>query len=162
MDRAEYIRTVEQYANDIYRVAFCYCRNKSDAEDIVQNVFLKLLQTEQQFQDELHKKKWLFRVAANHAKDFCTSSWKQKVVSMESIMNETGLYMETKETSRLYEAVMSLSSKYRPVVHLYYYEDYSVKEIAEILNMKETTIQTRLMRARQKLKDMLKEDWHNE
>ena len=162
MDRAEYIRTVEQYANDIYRVAFCYCRNKSDAEDIVQNVFLKLLQTEQQFQDELHKKKWLFRVAANQAKDFCTSSWKQKVVSMESIMNETGLYMETKETSRLYEAVMSLSSKYRPVVHLYYYEEYSVKEIAEILNMKETTIQTRLMRARQKLQDMLKEDWHNE
>ena len=52
MDRTEYIRTVETYANDIYRVAFCYCRNKSDAEDIIQSVFLKLLQTEQEFQDD--------------------------------------------------------------------------------------------------------------
>ncbi len=162
MDRTEYIRTVETYANDIYRVAFCYCRNKNDAEDVVQNVFLKLLQTEQEFLDELHKKKWLLRVTANQAKDFCASYWKQKVVSMETVMPESGVFMNAKEPSELYEAVMSLSQKYRPVVHLYYYEDYSVKEIAEILNIKETAVQTRLMRARQKLKDILKEAWQDE
>ena len=162
MDRAEYIRTVETYANDIYRVAFCYCRNKSDAEDIVQSVFLKLLQSDAEFQDELHKKKWLLRVTANQAKDFFASYWKQKVVSLETATTETGVSMNTDEPSALYEAVMSLSAKYRPVVHLYYYEDYSVKEIAEILNIKETAVQTRLMRARQKLKDILKEAWHDE
>lgn len=162
MDRTEYIRTVETYANDIYRVAFCYCRNKSDAEDIVQSVFLKLLQTEQEFQDELHKKRWLLRVTANQAKDFCASYWKQKVVSMETAMSEAGVFMNAKEPSALYEAVMSLSSKYKPVVHLYYYEDYSVKEIAEILGIQETAVQTRLMRARQKLKKVLKEAWQDE
>ena len=162
MDRAEYVRTVETYANDIYRVAFCYCRNKSDAEDIVQSVFLKLLQAEQEFQDELHKKKWLLRVTANQAKDFCASYWKQKVVSMETVTIETGAFMKAEEANALYEAVMSLSSKYRPVVHLYYYEDYSVKEIAEILNIKETAVQTRLMRARQKLKNVLEEAWQDE
>ena len=156
MDRTEYIRTVETYANDIYRVAFCYCRNKSDAEDIVQSVFLKLLQTEQEFQDELHKKRWLLRITANQAKDFCASYWKQKVVSMETAMSEAGVFMNAKEPSALYEAVMSLSSKYKPVVHLYYYEDYSVKEIAEILGIQETAVQTRLMRARQKLKKSIK------
>lgn len=162
MDRTEYIRTVEKYANDIYRVAFCYCRNKSDAEDIVQSVFLKLLQSEVEFQDEMHKKKWLVRVTANLAKDFCTSYWKQKVVPLETAATETETSINTKEPSALYEAVMSLPQKYRPVVHLYYYEDYSVKEIAEILNIKETTVQTRLMRARQKLKEILKEAWQDE
>lgn len=162
MDRTEYIRTVEKYANDIYRVAFCYCRNKSDAEDIVQSVFLKLLQSEVKFQDEMHKKKWLVCVTANQAKDFSTSYWKQKVVPLETATTEAGACMNTIEPSALYEAVMSLPQKYRPVVHLYYYEDYSAKEIAEILNVKETTVQTRLMRARQKLKEMLKEAWQDE
>lgn len=162
MDRLEYIRVVDAYANTVYRIAYSYCKNKSDAEDIVQNVFLKLLQSDVKFQDEEHIRKWLIRVAANETKNLCKSFWKKRMVPLEN-SNVTPQYQfNSKENSDLYDTVMELPYKYRIVVHLYYYEDYSVKEIAEILNIKETTVQTQLMRARKKLKVKLKEVWQNE
>lgn len=87
--------------------------------------------------------------------------------TMESVLEQSGgLYVadmsEPDEGSALFEAVVSLPEKYRSVVHLYYYEDYSIKEIAQILQKKETTIQTRLMRARKMLKQQLKGAWQDE
>lgn len=162
MDRLEYIRIVDTYANTAYRIAYSYCKNKSDAEDVVQNVFLKLLQSDVQFQDEEHIRKWLIKVTANHTKNLCKSFWKKKIIPLEDFDVTPQYQFKTKETSELYGAVMELPYKYRIVVHLYYYEDYSVKEIAKILNIKETTVQTQLMRARKKLKIKLKEVWQNE
>lgn len=162
MDKLDYVKIVDTYANDIYRIAYSYCRNQSDAEDIVQNVFLKLLQYNNEFQDEEHVKKWLVKVTVNHAKNFCTSFWKKKIISLDTSNSEPQQQFMAQESSQLYEAVMDLPYKYRIVVHLYYYEDYSIREIAEFLNIKETTVQTQLMRARKKLKLKLKEVWENE
>lgn len=158
MDRINYTETVERYANNIYRVALSYCKNKYDAEDILQNVFLKLLQEDTEFEGEEHLRRWLIRVTINCCKDLCKSFWKKRMVSFDEVKQNYSYEFSGNEKSDLYEAVMGLPQKYRLVTHLYYYEDYSIKEISEILSVKETTVQTQLMRARNKLQIMLKED----
>lgn len=141
----------------VYRVAMSYCKNKYDAEDVVQNVFMKLIQSGVEFNDELHIRKWLVKVTVNECKNLWKSFWRRKVSSIDAIDEKPEF--TTDDKSELYYAVMNLSSKYRIVIHLYYYEGYSVKEISEIIGIKETTIQTRLMRARKELKEQLKEAW---
>lgn len=162
MDRSKYTDIVDQYANDVFRISLSYTKNRSDAEDVVQEVFLKLLQQNTVFEDDEHIKKWLFRVAINRSKDMCTTYWRKKVVSIDELDSKPDQDFKRSEESNLYEAVMALPKKYRLVVHLYYYEDYSVREIAEIVGIKETTVQTQLMRARKKLKLKLKEEWKDE
>ncbi len=164
MENQDYIAAVDEYANMVYRIAYSYCKHPCDAQDITQNVFLKLLQSNTEFQDREHMRKWLIRVAANESKNLCTSFWKKRIVPLEdseSSMVSEGAFSHQEE-SDLYDAVMTLPPKYRIVIHLYYYEDYSIQEISEILKRKETTIQTQLMRARKKLGTMLKEDWSDE
>lgn len=161
MDRVTYKKAVEGYANVVFRVAYSYCKNQSDAEDIMQNTFLKLLQGNYEFCDEEHLKKWLIRVAINEAKNVRVSFWKRKVVPISSC-EEKGVSFDTLEQSMLFEAVRELTEKYRVVIHLYYYEGYAIKEIADILGIKETTVQTQLMRARGKLKERLGEAWKDE
>jgi len=160
--RSVYIKAVDTYAGTLYRIACTYCRQHADAEDIVQTAFMKLYQTETEFQDEEHIKRWLIRVTVNEARNLCSSFWKKNVTSLESSGMIQPYDFPRPEYSDLYDAVLSLPGKYKIVVHLYYYEDYSVKEIAEILSLKETTVQTQLMRARKQLKIKLKEVWQDE
>lgn len=162
MERSIYIKAVDTYAGTLYRIACTYCRQHADAEDIVQTAFMKLYQTETEFQDEEHIKRWLIRVTVNEARNLCKSFWKKNVTSLESSGMIQPYDFPRPEYSDLYDAVLSLPGKYKIVVHLYYYEDYSVKEIAEILSLKETTVQTQLMRARKQLKIKLKEVWQDE
>ncbi len=162
MEQSVYIKAVDTYAGTLYRIACTYCRQHADAEDIVQTAFMKLYQTETEFQDEEHIKRWLIRVTVNEARNLCSSFWKKNVTSLESSGMIQPYDFPRPEYSDLYDAVLSLPGKYKIVVHLYYYEDYSVKEIAEILSLKETTIQTQLMRARKQLKIKLKEVWQDE
>ncbi|MBQ8519359.1 MAG: sigma-70 family RNA polymerase sigma factor [Agathobacter sp.] len=162
MEKNRYILAVENYSNTVYRAAYQYCGNKSDAEDVVQNTFIKLLQEKKDFESEEYLKRWLIRVAVNEAKNISMSFWKKRISSLEDNQVEKTYEFHSNEQSDLYEAVMHLPAKYRIVVHLYYFEDYSTKEIAEILKIKETTVQTQLMRARGKLKEMLKEAWKDE
>ena len=158
MDRKKYTDIVEKYANNIYKVALSYCRNKYDAEDILQNVFIKLLQFDGDFDGEEHLRRWLIRVTINSCKDLCKSFWKKRIVSIDELKQNYSYEFSSNEKSDLYEMVMELPQKYRLVTHLYYYEDYSIKEISEILQVKETTVQTQLMRARAKLQTRLKEE----
>ena len=162
METQKYKEFVSEYANMVFKIAYNYCRNKYDAEDIVQNTFLKLLQYKGEFADGEHEKRWLIRVTVNESKNMCTSFWHKRIVSLEESKSDAEFSFENDEESELYDAVMSLGEKYRIVVHLYYYEQYSIKEIADILKIKETTIQTRLMRARAKIKSMVKGDWLDE
>lgn len=162
MEQSRYLKAVDTYGNTMYRIACSYCRCHADAEDIVQSAFEKLLMTKTEFQDEQHLKKWLIRVTVNEARNLCSSFWKKHMVSWENSEAVQAYDFSYPEHSELYEAVLKLPMKYRSVVHLYYYEDYSVREIADILHIRETTVQTQLMRARKKLKLMLKEDWQDE
>ncbi len=160
MSDAEYNRIVNQYADTIYRVALSYSKSRFDAEDVVQNTFVKLLVKEVSFRDEDHLRRWLIRVAVNACKDIHKSFWRKNVDSIDEIPSEP-VFTEKKK-SDLYYAVMELPLKYRIVVHLFYYEGYSSKEIAGVLHIGETAVRTRLVRARNLLKQMLKEDWQDE
>ena len=157
MEDAEYIRIFHQYLDTVYRVALSGCKNPQDAEDIVQSTFLKLLERNLEFKDEEHIRKWLIRVTINETNSLWRSFWRKKVISLEETQTEPE-FLEP-EYNELFHAVQKLSSKYRKVIYLYYYEGYSIKEIAELLHISETAIQTRLMRAREKLRQQLKEAW---
>lgn len=157
MTESEYNQIVDRYLDTIYRIALTASLNPQDAEDITQNTFLKLLAKPPQTQDDDHLRKWLIRVAVNESKSVWRSSWRKKVCSLEELPYEPEF--SRREYTELYDAVTALPVKYRLVVQLYYFDDYSVKEISEILKVSETAVQTRLMRARGKLKEQLKETW---
>lgn len=169
LSEAAYEEYVKLYGDTVLRIAVNYCREITDAEDIVQEVFLKLYETKSDFTDEEHVKRWLIRVAINSCKNHVGSAWRRRVQmtapwDMEQVIDKEAMAVSEidMDGSQLYTAVTSLPEKYRSVVHLYYFEDYSVREIAQILQKKETTIQTRLMRARKMLKAQLKGAWQNE
>ena len=157
MNHTEYQRLATLYLDTIYRVALNGCKNHADAEDVVQNTFLKLLRAENEFTDDDHVRKWLLRVAINECNSLWRSPWKKHTTSLDELSTEP--IFTSPEKSALYHAVMKLPVKYRQVIHLYYYEGYSVREIAELLRISETAVQTRLLRARKQLKESLKEAW---
>ena len=144
----------DKYSNAVYRMAFAYCKNKSDAEDIMQEVFISRFSADIVFEDEAKEKSWLLKVTVNKCRDmFRSLRYKYSLTSIP--LEEADIIYETQEESNVYQAVMSLPNKYRTVIHLFYYEEYSIKEISTITGDKETAIQTQLYRARKKLKDIL-------
>lgn len=145
---------VKAYSNMVYRLAFSQTRNKSIADDIYQEVFLRYIRKKPNFESEKHRKAWLIRVTVNCCKKMWASSWIKKMVPL----NET-IVFEMKEETDLYRELQKLPNKYRAVIHLFYYEDLSIEEISEILNQKPSTVRTQLTRARYKLKEILKEDY---
>lgn len=151
---------VEMYKDNIYAAAFNICKSAADAEDVVQDTFLQYYMTKKEFDDEKHIRYWILRVAINKAKNIQSSFRRKNEMSLEDYV-ET-LTFETPESRELFEEVMKLPEKYRVVIHLFYYEDYSVKEIAKILRTTESSVKVRLSRGRAKLKDSLKEEWEDE
>ena len=149
---------IERYQNNLYAIAFNIWKNPSDAQDVVQDTFIQYYTSKKEFEDEQHLRAWLIRVAINKAKNMTLTFWHQHKVSLEEYM-ET-LTFETPESENLFEEVMKLPKKYRIVIHLFYYEDYSVKEIAEILNLSQSNVKVRLSRARTLLKESLKGEWN--
>ena len=154
MTNEQFIFKLETYKNMVYRLAITYLKNVQDAEDITQDVFMKLLKLEKEFPSEEDGGAWLVRVTVNTCKDLVKSAWRRR----NSPLHEN-LVFHQKEQSDLFHAVMSVGLKYRTVVHLYYYEDYSVREISDILHIKETTVQTRLHRVRGKLQQILEKEY---
>ena len=151
---------VEVYKDNIYAAAFSICKNAADAEDVVQDTFLQYYLSKKQFDDEKHVRYWILRVAINKAKNIQLSFRRKNETTLEEYI-ET-LTFETPESRDLFAEVMKLPEKYRVVIHLFYYEDYSVKEIAKILRTTESSVKVRLSRGRAKLKDSLKEGWEDE
>lgn len=143
-----YNRIVEEFSDMIYRIAYQNLRNVSDAEDIVQEVFLSLLKSgEKDFSDREHLKAWLIKVTVNKCINFRKSFWMQKTVPLEE---QPLSYTEEERT--VMDEVMKLPSDYRNIIYLYYYEGYTIKEIAEILGKKQNTINSKLQRGRKKLR----------
>lgn len=160
MTDEEFTDIAKQYSDNIFRIAFNYCRNRDDSDDIVQNVLIKLYRSDKKFESNEHIKNWIIRVTINECKKLLVSPFKKNTISLETI-SET-ITFENQEESDLYYAVMELPQKYRIIVHMYYYEDYSINEIAYMLEENSSTVATRLQRARKRLKDKLKEVWNND
>lgn len=151
---------IEKYKNNIYAVAFNICKNKYDAEDVVQDTFIQYLSHKKDFQSEQHIRAWIIRAAINKAKNKNNLFFRRNSLPLEDYM-ET-LTFESDESHELFEAVMKLPEKYRIVIHLFYYEDYSVQEIADILKITQTNVKVRLSRGRLSLRKTLKEAWSND
>ncbi len=148
------------YQDNLFAVAFNICQNTQDAEDVIQDTFVQYYTTKKEFDSEEHIRAWLIWVAVNKAKNVTRTFWRRNKVSIEDFTEM--LAFETPESETLFETVMQLPKKYRIVIHLYYYEDYSVGEIAKILKLSESNVKTRLMRGRAKLREVLKEEWDDD
>ena len=159
MNDAEMEQIYDKYSSAVYRAAFAYCKNSADAEDITQETFIKRFQSNVDFRDEKAEKAWLIKVAANKCRDMFRSP-RYRFMYHSVPLEEAGLIYETPEESAVFRAVMELPAKYRIAVHLYYYEGYSVAEIAEITGKSETAVQTQLYRARKMLKKALGEEMY--
>lgn len=148
------------YQGSLFAAAFNVCKNAQDAEDIVQDTFVQYYTTKKEFESEQHIRAWLMRVAVNKAKNINRTFWRRNKISIEEYM-ET-LVFETPAAETLFETVMQLPEKYRIVIHLYYYEEYAVREIAQILKLSESNVKIRLSRGRAMLKETLKEEWDDD
>ncbi len=149
----EYIKyVVKQYSQILLRIAFIRLKSTADAEDTVQEVFLRLIKKRPQFRDEEHEKAWLIRATINLSCDKLKSSVRKNVQLDEEIMSPQD------ESAQLLSTVQSLPAKYSTVIHLHYYEGYSIKEIARILALPAATVGTRLSRARALLKPILEKE----
>lgn len=156
MTEEVFCRYYEKYRNTVYSVVFNYVQNVEDTADLMQEVFLKFLYTDTEFLSEEHMKAWLIRVSINHCKNHFRSIKNRKNTTLDE---DIPYYDETSD-NELLQFVMKLPEKYRIPVHLFYYEEYSVKEIANVLDMPEATVKVRLKRGREKLgKKLVKEDW---
>ncbi len=150
----------EKYQDNLYIIAFNVCKNAEDAKDVVQDTFIQYYSAKKEFDNEQHIRAWLIRVAINKAKNVNSTFWRKNKMSLEDYM-ET-LVFDTPQSEELFETVMHLPEKYRIVIHLFYYEDYSVHEIASILKLSESNVKVRLSRARTLLKEKLQEEWDND
>lgn len=150
---------LDMYSAMIYRIAYSRTQNKTDAEDITQNVFLKYISTDKKWCNEEHRKAWLIRVAVNCTNDFVNSAYNRHKADLEGVSEESIEFScEMEEKSEVYYAVQKLPDKYRIPIHLFYYEDMSIAEIAKVTKDKEVTIRSQLNRARNMLKKILKEE----
>ena len=132
MDKAHFTAAVERYKDMVFRTALHTLASPQDADDTVQEVFLRLFQYQGTFDGEEHLRRWLLRVTVNRCRDLLKSPWRKR------------------------------PEKYRTVLNLFYYEELSVREIGELLGVGDSTVTTRLARARRRLKERLGEDWQDE
>lgn len=150
-------KAIDAYSDMIRRICFIHVKQEADVEDIFQIVFLKYLKSKQEFFDEEHEKAWLIRVTINSCKDFLGSWFKRKV---ELTMDFQTFGIEDKsDDGYLLQAVRNLPYKYRTIIYLHYYEEYSMKEIASLMNKNENTIYTWHKRAKEMLKQELGGDY---
>ena len=149
----EVSRLVETYSSMLLRLACTRLENPADAEDVVQEVFLKLLMARPSFRDAEHEKAWLIRTTLHRAADL------RKAASRRNVPLEEALLASAPEPEdRLLAAVRALPEKYGAVIHLHYYEGYSLKEIGKLLGLPAATVGTRLARGRERLRQSLKEE----
>lgn len=147
---------LEHYADTVQRAAYAMVKNRQDAEDIAQEVFISLIKTAPVFESAEHQKAWLLRVTINRCKSFFRSAWQRKTQGLtENQPDETFTPRET----IVMDAVNALPQKYRQVVYLYYIEGYAAKEIAQLLGVPLNTVLSHMARARKLLKDTLKGDF---
>ena len=150
MTEKELCEYVELYRGMVFRLAYSYLKNREEAEDVSQEVFLKLYLCNENFDSSENAKAWLIRVTINLSKNLLKSVWYKHRTDVDN-----DIPYEPENEYQLWSVVNKLKSDYRIVIHLFYYEDYSVKEISDILGISSSAVRTRLTRARNQLKKML-------
>ena len=149
--------TLDVYGNMILRLAYSCLKSRDDAEDVLQDVMVKLLELDPKFESSEHQKAWLIRVTINLCRNRLRSPWRRHRELDESISAGLGAEWDKGlgEQSAVLEAVMSLPEKYREVIHLFYYEGLSTGVIARLTGQAEGTVRARLSRARSRLRRLL-------
>jgi len=145
-------KAVALYGDTVYRCAYTYCGNRHDAEDIMQEVFYRFMTKAPVFAEESYEKAWLLRVTINLSKNYVRSFWYRNVDELKE--DVPGL---SSEETYIWEKVRGLPLKYRTVLSLYYVEGYSIREIAEILGKKSSTVGTWLERGKALLRKEMEE-----
>lgn len=148
------VNDITVYSDMVYRLAFSQTRNKDDADDVFQEVFLRYIRKKPVFETEEHKKAWLIRVTVNCCKKMWLSAWIKRMVPMDE-----NILFETKEEISLHYELNKLPVKYRTVIHLFYYENMSIEEISRVQHKKPSTVRAQLTRARYRLKEIMKGEY---
>ena len=156
MTEEKFIQAVKRNSQRLFVIAFSYLKNKHDAEDALQNTFLKLWKSKIEFDDDLGIDKWLTKVLVNDCKNFFNLSFRQNK-SIEEVYDV--LTFDKYFNVDLYNAVMSLNKKERLCVILFYYDDLTISDISKITGIKESTVKSLLKRSRDKLKLKLGDEW---
>lgn len=150
MDEQEFARQYKAYAQMLYKIAYVYFGTQQDAEEMVQETFIRLCCHAPCFENETHEKAWLIRVITNLCKNECKSAWKKRVERREEVEPPTQVLQEPDR--ELLALVVGLPEKYKAPVYLYYYEQYTVGEIAQMLGLSVSAVKMRLKRGREQLR----------
>ena len=153
-DASDAVAFVQRYAQMILRLCFTYSLGRADAEDVCQNVFLKLLQCDRRFADEGETRAFIIRMTINECKDALKSGWRRRTVPLDELIEREAPGLPAQDSDVL-AAVQRLPLKYREAVYLYYYEGYNTEEIAALAGVKPAAVRQRLARAREKLRKEL-------
>ena len=145
-----------QYADTVYRLALLRTKSGSDADDIVQEVFLRAMRAKPTWNSLEHQKAWFIKVTINCTKSLLTSAWRRNTVP-----EDENLLTQMQTETEVYPYVLALPAKYRTAVHLHYYEGYRVAEIAKIMGSTENTVKSHLFRARDMLREQLKGEFQD-
>lgn len=146
-------QAVKSYADMVYRLALLHSKNKGEAEDAFQEVFLKLCSHQDSIISEEHLKAWLIRVTINQCRSMAVTVWNQRRVSLDEVPEPVA--DEKEDYSEVYDAVKGLPDKYKQAIHLFYFEEMTISEIASALHKKEATIKTWISRGKKMLESRL-------
>ncbi|MBT2758200.1 sigma-70 family RNA polymerase sigma factor [Mesobacillus foraminis] len=154
---------MHRHGQEILQLVYSYVKNRSIAEDLTQDIFVKCYKSLHTYSGKARIRTWLWRIAINHCKDYLKSWYARNVILTEKEAEPAyhqdktveQKVIQKSEDQELAEAVMELPIKYREVIYLFYFEELSIKEISEVTDIKENTVKTRLRRAKDLLKERL-------
>lgn len=150
---SEVNKAIDKYADTVTRLCMLYLKSYADTEDVFQSVFIKYAFKSPEFENETHEKAWIIRVTINACKDVLKSFFRNRTVPLAEAAKKP--WEDKEDLSYVLEAVLSLPEKYRTVVYLHYFEEYTAVEIGQILKKNVNTIYTRLARAKEMLREVL-------
>lgn len=156
----KFLELYNSYSNDVLKLAFNFTKNIYEAEDIVQSVYIKLFQELRKDSNKEFNKKWLLKVTANESKNIFKNIWHKRVILNDEILQNEFDIADSLKNDELTTVLLKLPLKYRNVIYLYYYDGYKIDEIAEILKLRTSNVKSILSRGREKMKNILEDDYN--
>lgn len=155
-------RLIDKYGNDILRLCTLYLKDRHLAEDALQETYIKVWQKYYTYKNQAEEKTWITRIAINVCKNYLRTAWFKRTETMDIIeisQNSGNSYKSVDESVDLMHAIQGLKDKYRAVLLLYYYQEFTVKEIADTMGMNQSTVLSLMRRGRNQLKQKLNKDY---